>query len=523
MFLKDLIDSKDYKVVLVVCLFSIILNAHYILFNLDLGIYCSDVYIYLLNALYFTGTCINSASTIYLSPIICFLTAILFNLGLKDQLAICIVTSLFSIIGNIGFYILLKTRFSSITSLCGVILYSAFAINLTWLSNGSVDISAVSITIWIVLFLIIAVKRNPAYYQALFPTLVIGFFTRYTVVLIIPALALYYIYHKGFKVEKNDLKYIARGIIFGAILSVIIVYPLSKMGNQYVTAQSQISSGIIGNKGSTSDLAYNTNTLYYLSNFLNFISSTQVIFENRTPVLQNPNIHSIIITLILAIGSILYVKNNPFKLKKTNIAAIIIFLTALLTFTHISSFITILLVFLGLFILKDHKNKNGLVMISWILAYLIFFSYFNIKVNRYIIPTIPPLVYLILASCEQINEKIDLNKNIIPLCLIVLFLIQAFTFTLAFTPTDDFIAAHEMSDYVIDKVPDYASDTIGVYNMRPYNWYLGENITGIESNNQSKIESANITYYISDIAQNNLSDFRQITSIDNLYLYKRSV
>ena len=198
MFLKDLLDSKDYKVLMIICLFSIVLNAHYLLFNLNLGIYCSDVYIYLLNALYFTGTNINSTSTIYLSPVICFLTSILFNLGLKDYLAICIITALFAIIGNIGFYILLKTRFNNIISFCGVILYSCFAINLTWLSNGSVDISAVSITIWIVLFLIIAVKRNPAYYQALFPALVIGFFTRYTVVLIIPVLALYYIYNKGF-------------------------------------------------------------------------------------------------------------------------------------------------------------------------------------------------------------------------------------------------------------------------------------------------------------------------------------
>ena len=79
-----------------------------------------------------------------------------------------------------------------------------------------------------------------------------------------------------------------------------------------------------------------------------------------------------------------------------------------------------------------------------------------------------------------------------------------------------------MSDYIKSEIPDFENQSIGVYNMRPYHWYLGENITGIESDNLTKIKSSNITYYISDIPQNNLNNFKEIRSIDSLYLFKKN-
>ncbi|MBQ2635640.1 MAG: glycosyltransferase family 39 protein [Methanobrevibacter sp.] len=525
MYLKDLnLNKKDFYFLGAILTISLILSIYYIVFNMKLGIYCSDIYVYLLNALYFTGININSTTTISLSPVICFLTSILFYANIKDQLAILIITAIFAIFGNIGLYLLLKTRFNEILSFCGVILYSTFAINLTWFANGSVDIPAVSITIWIVLLAIMAIKANPKFYQILIPAIVIGFFTRYTIILILPVLALYYLYNKGFGIEKDDLKYILKGFLFGLITTAIILIPIMNMGNGYFSANAQISSGMIGKKGSATDLAYNTDINYYLVNFINFISATKISFANRTPVLENPNIHSFIVLAILTIGSLLFIVKNKFKLKKEKIIGIIILFIALVSFNHISSFVTILLVFLGLLLLgKDSENKTGIVMLSWILVYFIFFSYFAIKVNRYIIPTIPPLVYLILASIELIHEKIKINNNIIPIILIALFLIQGFTLCFAFEDTNQFIAPQEMSNYIKSEIPDYENQTIGVYNMRPYHWYLGENVTGIQSNNTTEIESANISYYISDIPKNDLDNFRELKSIDNLYLYKKTI
>ena len=525
MFLEELqLEKKDKHCLILITLFSLILTIYYINFNQNLGIYCSDVYIYLLNALYYTGHNIHSTQTINLSPIICFLTSILMDLGIKSSLSICIITGLFAIIGNIGFYFLLRTKFDSLLSLTGIILYATFALNLTWLANGSIDIPGVSITIWTVLFTILAMDKNPKYYILLFPVFVITFFTRYQIIFILPVLVLYYLYKNGFKIKKQDSKYIKKGVLIAIVLSIIILVPVVIMGEGHFEPAELILGGISGSQGRTNDPAYSTDDGYYLSNFLNFISSSKVTYERNTPTLENPTILSYIIIGILAIGSALFIVKKDYELDKEKLIALALFLIAILTFKKTSSVISISITFLGLLLIgRNSKNQKGLLMLSWILVNLIFYSYYTLKVNRYIIPAIPPLIYLILASIELINEKISINKNIIPIVLIVLFVIQGFTFCLAFEETNQFTAPQEMSEYIIHEDPDYKDHTVGVYNIRPYRWYLGENVIGIQNHKHAQIDSSNISYYISNTKIDDLNNFTEIKNINNLYLYKKSV
>ena len=73
MYLKDLnLNKKDFYFLGAILTISLILSIYYIVFNMKLGIYCSDIYVYLLNALYFTGININSTTTISLSPVFVF-------------------------------------------------------------------------------------------------------------------------------------------------------------------------------------------------------------------------------------------------------------------------------------------------------------------------------------------------------------------------------------------------------------------------------------------------------------------
>ena len=148
-------------------------------------------------------------------------------------------------------------------------------------------------------------------------------------------------------------------------------------------------------------------------------------------------------------------------------------------------------------------------------------SYISIKVNRYIIPALPALTYFLMVAVSEINEKLS-RKEVLPIILIALFLIQGFTFALTFEDTSEFRAPEEMSDYIKANIDNWSQIKIGNYNIRPYYWYLGQNSPGIERGNTQKIIESDVSYYISNVKQKNLTNFTEIKEIDGLYLYKRT-
>lgn len=522
MFEEFNITQKDKYYLIFITLFSVILVGYYIHFNDVIGIFCSDVYVYLLNALYYTGTNVHSTSFIYLSPLICFLTSLFFRVGFVDKLAIYIVTGALAIFGNIGFYILLKRYFNEKLSLTGTILYSTFTLYLTWLANGTLDIPATGMIIWISLFSIIAIKENPKFYEYLVPLIIIGLFTRYTVMLTIPALLLYYVLENGFKVHEKDKEHIKKGLKIGVAIIVIILAVIFIMGQGQFEVANQVSRGIIGKTGSDTDPAYNPDPSYYLVNFPNFISNSHTVFE-ANPVLEYPTILSWTIFAILAIGAGFWLYDNRINPEKRDILPMAIILIAILSFTRVSSVITTLLVLIGLYLIgKDREHKTGLFMLAWILSNAIFLSYYHIKVNRYIIPTFPPFIFFVLTAIEEIHKHMKINENIIPILLIIAFIVQAFAFTATFEPTDQYKSTEEISNYIIENNPDYENMQIGVYNIRPYSWWLGGNTTGIPSGSQDEIDSSNVTLYISNQKLDNLTNYTEIKNINQLYLYERN-
>ena len=513
---------KDNKELILVTVISTILVAYYINFNNNLGIYCSDVYVYLLNALYYAGTNIHSTKSIYLSPVVCFLTSLIFDLGYVDKVAIFIVTGIFAIVGNIGMYLLLRLKFDKLLSFTGTIVFACLALNLAWLANGSLDTPAVTITIWIVYLSILAITKNPKYFIAVLPLLIIGFFTRYTVALILPALVLYYLYENSIKINKEDIKPLLIGLALAIILCGIILATISSMGDGYLGFDGLVVGGVQGNLGSTHDNSYNPDFGYYLFNMGNFISSSNTTFVAKTPALNDPTPLSVLVFLILIVGALLWIRRNNIEFNKTKIAGIILCLISLATFSQFSSTITIILAFFGLLLIgKDSENKSGYLMLMWILAYMIFQSYYVVKVNRYIMPIFPAMIYFLMIGVDEINAKINMKK-LLPIILIVFFLIQGFTFTLTFEKTNEFNAPEEMTDYIKANIENWSDIQIGNYNIRPYYWYLGLNTPGIESGATQKIIDSDVSYYISNHKQKNLTGFTEIKQIDNLYLYQRT-
>ena len=565
------ISKNDFFYLIFLSFFSILITYSLIALNENIGIYCSDVFVYLTNSLAFAGYRV-SRTFLYLSPFLSFLTSILFRLGFVSELSLYIVAGAFGIIGNIGIYAMLKQRFSSLLSLCGAILFGSFSLNLLWWANGTLDIPAVALSIWTIIFVILAIDNDSKYYLIAFPLLVLSIFTRYTTLFLLPLILLYFLSSHDFfgnfelllfsrkefleKIEiylkgeefRNILKAFALAFVLALLFSSTILASGSHLS--FLTQGSTFASG---SKGYTIDNAYTTDTFFYIHDFPNFLFADNVNFDGAIPVLIGSNCISHLLIALFALGIILAayklrrcVKgdssdeklNNKYFRYSVGLLFIALLVIAILSF-RVNSIITISLLLIDFVLFFSFLKKKAVdreeyslnvFMLAWFLVYFIFFTFLNIKVNRYIITVFPAFIYFVIFA---LSEILDLSKrcrfefkgknilNIIPIILIVFCIFSAFAFPSTVHFTDDFNKNKVIADYLMEYDSDYNSKEIAVYNQRSMNWYLKTSTIALTDDQLDYLESHDISYYISD-DNFNLENYTMIYSKDGLYLYEHN-
>ena len=563
--LDDLnISKNDFFYLLILTVFSILITYTLINFNQALGIYCSDVFIYLSNSLVFAGY-ESSILYLYLSPVICILTAILFKLGFLSEASLYLVTGIFCILANIGIYVLLKNKFSSLLSLCGAFLFGSFSLTLLWWANGTLDVPAVALSIWTIIFTILAVDKDSKYYMIAIPLFVLAVFTRYTALFLLPLILLYYLSKHDFftnldllivdrqefsrklksYIKSEEFRNILKSFAIAFMLVVLFSATILAYGSNlsFLTQSSTFASG---SKGEVIDNAYTTDTFFYLHDFPNFLYSDYVSFDNVIPVLNGSNPMSFFLIGLFAAGILLsgYKLINAERKGESKykylvwILFVVLLVISILSF-KINSLITITLILIDLVILFSYFRKIGIdreiystdiFMLAWLLVYFIFFTFLNIKVNRYIITVFPAFIYFVIYA---LNEILDLSGKfeffefkkqnllkIIPILLIVFCIFSAFTFTSTVHYNEDFNKNKVIADYLTEYDSDYMSKDVAVFKQRPYNWFLRMYTIPITDDRLDYLESSNITYYISD-GNFNLSNYTMIYQKEGLYLYER--
>jgi len=563
--LDDLnISKNDFFYLLILTVFSILITYTLINFNQALGIYCSDVFIYLSNSLVFAGY-ESSILYLYLSPVICILTAILFKLGFLSEASLYLVTGIFCILANIGIYVLLKNKFSSLLSLCGAFLFGSFSLTLLWWANGTLDVPAVALSIWTVIFILLAVDNDSKYYMIAIPLFVLAVFTRYTALFLLPLILLYYLSKHDFftnldllivdrqefsrklksYIKSEEFRNILKSFAIAFMLVVLFSATILAYGSNlsFLTQSSTFASG---SKGEVIDNAYTTDTFFYLHDFPNFLYSDYVSFDNVIPVLNGSNPMSFFLIGLFAAGILLsgYKLINAERKGESKykylvwILFVVLLVISILSF-KINSLITITLILIDLVILFSYFRKIGIdreiystdiFMLAWLLVYFIFFTFLNIKVNRYIITVFPAFIYFVIYA---LNEILDLSGKfeffefkkqnllkIIPILLIVFCIFSAFTFTSTVHYNEDFNKNKVIADYLTEYDSDYMSKDVAVFKQRPYNWFLRMYTIPVTDDQLDYLESSNITYYISD-GNFNLSNYTMIYQKEGLYLYER--
>ncbi len=537
MIFKELdLNKKDYYFLAFIIIISTILTSYYIIFSAEFGIFCSDVYVYLIDALYFTGHNAGATNFIWLSPIVCFIGSLFIDVGVRSSLCLFITTGLFAILGNIGLYLLFRYKFNDILSTLGVIIYSTTALYVIWLGNGTLDIPAVSLTIWTVLLVVLAIDKNPKYYPYAALVFILAFYTKYTISLIGAPLLIYFIYKRmhyvkgGLKTlkswDREELKYIKRAILVAIISFVLILIPIAIMGNGYVGFFEQGSNMASGSTGFTVDPAHNVENLYYINYFPNFLSTSHTTFDNNNPVFTNSTVISYILMAFVVIGAAISLYDNrKTKLdKRFLIVSVVLIIASAYSFMNLKATDTIILLML-LFLsarLTSRKPKNdfNLMMFLWLLVYLSFFSYLHIKVNRYFLPAMPVVAYFMVYGVYKLQSKIKINEYIIPVILMCILIPTGFYYADTIEQTDYYHYPEQMADYIITQYPDYQDMYIGSGAIRPFEWYLAKDLKAMHNNEIEKIEGSGVQLYISN-KEIKLNNYTEVKNIGDYYLYEK--
>lgn len=581
-------EDKFYFIILLI--YSFLSTLKMTTFCLSGGILNPDISLYLISALKYAGMDyfnIANPLDLFFTPIISFLSSLFFRIGIVDVSSIIIVTAIFGFFGYIGLYILLRNRFNPILSLTGVIIYGSFSIVLFNLAKGLIDIPAISISIWILIFAILAINKHPKYYLITFPLFTIGFFVKYIVGFIIPIIFLYYLMNKDvlnlickFIYDKKSLKqdffnylnskefhYIIISLICSIILAVIICKTLIlNYGGSLIFFQQSVDS-LNGGAFSQGAINFNPDRSFYFDSLPNILYQRHYYTFELFSILLVIFLFGILIKVINIIKNKqviqdLFVKNDfpNYTLDKilifTNILSIFGIFAGFIYFSnHMISNICIIIsivicyVFLQRLELNTRNNIFFLLFFGYFMIYFIFISLYNVKVYRYILPIIPPLIYFIIWGLENIvlivNEGFDDNElfksklfdnnykdttiskrsMIIPVVIILIFLISTIIYIGPMQLDrnnelyDDVLKQGFVSDltdaceFIKNHDPNYHSKTFASYihHERTIRWHLKVPVTALNEKDPNLEDFDNATYIILKFEK----DFKNYHKIKN--------
>lgn len=410
------------KPISILVMITLIITTYLLYKQFYIGVPYYDVFVYLNNALIFAGIPVGNVSVIYLSPLMPFLTSLIFRAGYISASAIFIMDAVIFVLGVVGLYLLFRERFREFQSFTGCLIFISFPLIFTWAVSGGIDVPGVSLSIWTVYLLVLGVKKDSKYLYLVFPLLMMAFLARYTSVILVFPIFLYLIINHNFL--KNFKKIVIGALAGFALFIPFITYFYTKLGNLNPLI-NLFTSTIMGSGGAVNDLGYNPDKLYFLYNLLNYINigPLQGVYRQiQNPSQGFPSILAYILVIIVLIGLGIYlyqilkkrIENVDYNKNKTTLQLLIliILLTLGVWSFFYSSYIICELVFLAVIyttyrLLKDTGGELEMdfLFLSWFAAFFIFHSIIPIKLDRYFITMSPPLAYFIILGLNTVFEK----------------------------------------------------------------------------------------------------------------------
>lgn len=507
--------SRDNKLLLLLAGIMLIYTGTLFYCQVIRGISYWDIFIYLGNAMLFSGH--NIGSQLSVPPVLSLLTSIPFALGFIGETSLFAVSGILFVFLVLGTYLLFNERFDCELSFLASLIFSMLSLIVTWALTGATDVPALSFAVWALLFCIWGLNRDFKYYYPAFLFFVLAFFTRFTEGFILIVMA-YYVLINFDKFKKQlSVKNVLPFVIYVMIVGMIIcgVY-LAFMGNiPFVSQFLEVSSS---SQVSSVNVGYELNPFYYIENLPEYLTSPSVsdTYFSSLSTSDNPSTPLSYLFILLAGIYLLkflsgLVKYDHDGTRKGNVKVTVIVILSvfmIISYTHISYMFTELMFFMIMLLyyrwLPDKDNQMDYLMILWMGIYIIMHSYHPVKVDRYIIPILLPMTYLVTVSMEYLLK--NKRKTVIAMLILLILMVPVNACYIASMThenqhtLEEKAAATWLEEYDADYNRHNLSSDRGVV----FSWYLKKYVYTtiprvLRANNESlidKLNSINAKYYI---------------------------
>ncbi len=522
-------------------------------------------------------------------PLLSFLTSIFFRLGYTSEVTIFAVDGFLFVLGVIGLYLFLKLRFNSIESFLGSLIFISFPVVLLWVGAGYTDIASTSLSIWALYLTVLAVNKNPKFFYLSFPIATLSILTRLPAAIILFPMIFYIL------INREKLKNF-RTIFIGIFVSFLIMIPVfiffyETLGNPFALfLQNLRATTTTTTTTSVARFAYDPNPFFYITNSLYSLINMNLLNNNYLGMNIAFFIAVIMILYSVLIGIFIYIHKilkpltikstlkNILKLEKPKIIIILVIIILFLIFvgtlgkiSYLFSEIIFLILCIMLYPFLRHENLKNLdidfLFLSLLVSYLIFNSFYPIKVCRYLIPMTPAFAYFIILGLSQFSVKLKFKiKRVritsilsIILTLALLFSIGSYVYQLENDPLShglnfnlkpvnqsfqfqidskayngklysenyNTLELKNISIWLKEYDPNYKNKIIYSDYFWPHlSWYLKTNIGGLgnQKNINDELKKQDVTYYIC-MSNVHLKDYFLLTkfktNFTHIVIYKK--
>lgn len=508
-----------------------------------LGRFHRDVYLYLIEALAFNGYYFDNYSYInVLSPLIPFLTSLMYRLGFVTEVSIFFVTSVFFFFSIVGMYYLLKLRLDDVWCVLGVALYCSFTIIMKWAGNGTIDIPSVCLWIWGMYFFIRAMDNQKFFYLSI-PLFVLSICAKYVTIVTIP-LPIVYLLSRG-DVFETFKKY-GKNFVGGILVSLLCIIPF---------VYFYFTHNVFKDIASYASPVYATGSnVHEVNDFLFYVLNVdKIIF--RYGVIGFVDLFVMLIGVIFSLYCfyriLKFYYGDGFGLKSLGerlsyfgvfVGVVGVFVSFLLSKDFSIAFCVFLFyVSVCLFavcfnrVLVRYNEVSDveygsfsydLMMFTWFMSHFVFLSAFLVKTYRYGIAFVPPLVFFIVCGFKRVYDLVPVGsfRKYLPYVFILCFLVVSFGH-LTIDGHDDWVGDERLTvEWLEDNVD---LDSVNIWSDRPvYAWYLLKDFHYVDNrgdvgNLSLNMSADGVDYYISHEPNLVIPNYTKFKVIGSVTIFKR--